>query len=233
MRYHPDMAADQPVMRRADRKRIELAEEMRAEIAAAAFAEFAERGYHQTAVADIAARVGVSSGTFYNYFKSKREILDHVVDAHLARAFGVLTADNAPDTPTTIEEYSAQAMRIAAALDEIFNEDPRVVRMLLFESTSIDPELTERILGLYDLAGQLVYGYLENGVRRGFFRADLDTHATAEALVGMVIATAVRSLRSSLDAGRRRTLHEAALRLILDGVRAAGSGDRGEHGASS
>ena len=40
---------DTPTLSRAERNRLQL----RADIIQAAFAEFAERGYHQTAIADI------------------------------------------------------------------------------------------------------------------------------------------------------------------------------------
>jgi AcrR family transcriptional regulator len=210
------VASEQPVIRRTERKRLELAAEMRTEVVEAAFAEFAERGYHQTAVADIARRMGVSQGTFYNYFKNKRDILEHVVEALVAQVMTALSAENAPEAPTTLEEYREQAIRIAQAVDEIFDADPRIARMLLLESTSVDPQLTDRVLGLFDLAGQVGAAYLENGVRRGFFRADLDIPNTADAITGMILASAIRALRSGLDAPARRALQEAVVRLLMD-----------------
>jgi AcrR family transcriptional regulator len=213
-------AGGEPTVRRAERKRAEQAAEMRHEIVEAAFAEFAARGYHQTAIADIAARMGVSPGTFYNYYKNKRDILDHVVNAVVKEFMGVLTDENAPDAPTTLEEYEAQAMRIAVAVDAIVDSDPRVARLLLFEATSIDPELSERILGLYDLMAQLAKTYLDNGVRRGFLRADLDTANTADAVTGMFVGATIRALRSDLGPDARRDVFAAHVRLLLDGVRA-------------
>jgi AcrR family transcriptional regulator len=210
----------EPTVRRAERKRAEQAAEMRGEIVEAAFAEFAARGYHQTSVADIAARVGVSAGTFYNYYKNKRDILDHVVNATVKELMGVLTDDNAPDAPTTLDEYRAQALRIAFGVDRIIDADPRIARLLLFESTSIDPELTDRVLGLFDLMGELAQGYLENGVERGFLRADLDTAGTANALTGLAMSATIRSLRSQLTRDERRKLFEAHVRLLMDGLRA-------------
>jgi AcrR family transcriptional regulator len=41
----------------------------------AAFELFAERGYEQTTVTDIAARAGVTERTFYRHFGDKREVL--------------------------------------------------------------------------------------------------------------------------------------------------------------
>ena len=44
-------------------------------LAVAALELFAERGYDQTTVADVAARAGVTERTFYRYFSDKREVL--------------------------------------------------------------------------------------------------------------------------------------------------------------
>lgn len=39
---------------------------------------FSKRGYHNTQVMDIVRAAGVSAGTFYNYFKDKREIYERI-----------------------------------------------------------------------------------------------------------------------------------------------------------
>jgi AcrR family transcriptional regulator len=203
-----------------ERQRAQMQTAMRAEIIDAAFAEFAERGYHQTAISDIAGRLAIGHGTFYRYFKNKRDILEHVVDDLVARVTRELSAENAPDVPTTLEEYREQAQRIADAVSAIFDADPRIARMLLFESTSIDPELTDRLLGVFDLSSQIAAAYLANGVKQGFLRADLDIEYTADAITGMTLATAIRALRSQLDGTERRRLQDAVIRLLVDGARA-------------
>jgi len=63
----------------------------------------------------------------------------------------------------------------------------------------------------------LIEGYLENGVRRGFLRADLDTAASADAVAGVTLALIVRARRTPLDLHERR--HRESIRLILDGMR--------------
>jgi AcrR family transcriptional regulator len=203
-----------------DRQRAQMQSAMRAEIVDAAFAEFSERGYHQTGIADIARRLEIGHGTFYRYFKNKRDILNHVVDDLVAHLTSALAAENAPGVPTNLEEYREQAHRIADAVGAIFEADPRIARMLLFESTSIDPELTDRVLGIFDLAGQVGVVYLRNGVEHGFLRADLDVESTADAITGMMLATAIRTLRTDVDTRARERMQEAVIRLLTDGARA-------------
>ncbi len=88
--------SEDPKLSRAERNRLQL----RADILQAAFVEFSERGYHQTAIADIARRLGIGHGTFYRYFENKRDILEHVIQdtalqltALLAAAFAMKTRD--------------------------------------------------------------------------------------------------------------------------------------------
>lgn len=204
---------------RAERKR----EETRREIIDAAFHCFAERGYHGTGIADIAAYLGMGHGTFYRYFQNKRDIVDHVIDELLGRVISALTTDNAPDAANTLEEYRAQVTRIADALTEIFYTDPRIPRFLLAGATGIDPELNQRMFGVLDTAAALTAGYLEHGVESGYLRADLDVEYTAQAINGLIIAGLLVGVRSqpvhSMTPEHAR-LNNAIQRLIFDGVRA-------------
>ncbi len=51
----------------------------------AARAVFAEMGYGATTVRDIIRRTGLASGTFYNYFKSKEEVFQAIMDESALR----------------------------------------------------------------------------------------------------------------------------------------------------
>jgi AcrR family transcriptional regulator len=218
------VSADEPTLSFAQRKQ----QALRDEIVDAAFAEFAQRGYHDTGIADIARRLGIGHGTFYRYFQNKRDILDHVVANLIERLLSALTEENAPDAATTLESYQEQTQRIALVVTEIFQDDPRAAQMLLFEATSIDVELTDRLLSVFDTAASLTAGYFENGMHHGYIRADLDTVASAEAVVGMMIAAVLNILRHPDDPDRHERFSAALLRLMLDGIIAPPASDPGE-----
>jgi len=192
-------------------------QQLRQEILDAAFDVFAERGYHDAGVADIAARVGIGHSTFYRHFESKRDILEQVITTLITRAASALNADNAPDAATTLPEYRAQVQRIAEALDEIAS-DLRVVRILLIEASGVDADLQQRVFGLFDFAINATAAYFNNGRDRGYLRADLDTTATAHAVVGMILGTAILGLKPDIDTNTRRLLIQAAVRLMFDGL---------------
>jgi len=197
----------------AERRRIQLREE----IIEAAIDVFAERGYHDAGVADIAERVGIGHSTFYRHFDSKRAILEQVVETVMARATAALAGDNAPAAATTLDEYRDQVHRIAEALDAIA-ADARVVRLLLVQAVSVDIALERRLFALFDLAVDLTTGYLDHGRDRGYLRRELDTAATARALVGMILGTALLGLSPELDRDNRTRTIQAAVHLMFDGI---------------
>lgn len=62
---------------------------------------FAENGYHATSISQIAAKAEISKGLTYNYFKSKKEVLDEIIKHGFNSIFenfdlnhdGILTKD--------------------------------------------------------------------------------------------------------------------------------------------
>jgi len=200
---------------RAERKKLEL----RRDIIETAFACFAEKGYHATGIADIAARLSIGHGTFYRYFENKRDIVDHVINELIERIIAALQEENAPEAADTLADYRAQTERIGEALGRIFLEDPRVPRMLLLEAPGIDPAMGERILDFFQLAATLTAAYLEHGVELGYLRADLDVDGTAQAINGMILGSALAAVRNP-DPDDQRRLSAAIRTVMYDGIAA-------------
>ena len=198
----------------AERRKAQLREE----IVDVAFAVFAERGYHQAGIAEIAERLGIGHGTFYRHFENKRAILDHVIDGVMARALQALVAENPPDAAGSLREYREQVHRIADALHALVNDDPRVVRLLLVQAGGIDADVEAKVFGMLDLAAQVTAAYLENGRERDFVRPDVDCRATAEALVGLIVGGNLLALRRPEDREAQEHYKEAAIALMFDGI---------------
>ena len=64
---------------------------------------FAELGYGETTVRDIIRKTGLASGTFYNYFKSKEEVFQAIMDENALRVRPRLRAERI--RATTFEEW--------------------------------------------------------------------------------------------------------------------------------
>lgn len=211
------MDPNPPTVTRAERKK----QELRREIVEAAFECFAERGYHATGIADVAARLGIGHGTFYRYFQNKRDIVDHVITDLMERVIASLAADNAPEAVSSLDEYRRQSARIGDALSRIFGSDIRVARFLLLEAAGIDAQMRERILDFHGTADQLTARYLDRGVRLGYLHADLDVASTATAINGMILAAVIAAIRDPRPKARER-LGIAIRRVMYDGIAAPG-----------
>jgi AcrR family transcriptional regulator len=193
-------------------------ERRRTEIIEAAYEVFADKGYHAAGIADIAARLEIGHGTFYRYFDNKRDILDHVVDYGVGRVLAMVVPDDLTEA-TTREELREQLTTLGTRIfTEVVDRDPRLPRMILFEVTAIDAELLQRVLGLLETVGALVSPLLQNGVRRGFLRADLDVDSAARALTGCVIAGLFALVRNSMSKKERARYIDTVVSMICDNV---------------
>ena len=124
----------------------------------AAIELFAERGYDDTTVAEIAERAGLTKRTFFRYFADKREVLfsgaEQLAEVWLAGVAGA-PAD-------------ADPMAMVAAgfepLAELFEERLEFAR-LRAQIIAANPELMEReLIKLQGLAGELKHALLVRGV---------------------------------------------------------------------
>jgi AcrR family transcriptional regulator len=195
----------------------DLTERRRQAIVAASYRVFASRGYRAATIADIATELGIGHGTVYRYFTNKRDILVNVLDLVLERITAAAVADD-PEAATTADEFHAQAGRIGQRLLKVFDRDPGGTRLLLFDAPDVDPVLAQRVRDVLDGFAEVTARYLENGIRRGFLRADLDVAASARAINGIMVGRALDPLHggSEIDPGR---FAAAVGSLVLDGVR--------------
>jgi TetR/AcrR family transcriptional regulator, fatty acid metabolism regulator protein len=97
---------------------------------------FVERGYHDTSMDDIAARVGIAKGTVYLHFASKEDLALALIEQG-ARAFAqrldaILASDGTPRAKLeAIFEgaYSAMGEGISQTFSAIFRNPEVIVRM--------------------------------------------------------------------------------------------------------
>jgi AcrR family transcriptional regulator len=111
----------------------------RGRLAKAAMELYAEQGFEQTTVAEIAARAGLTERTFFRHFADKREVLFYGMD----RLRDLLTraVADAPASATAMDAVGA-AFEAAGAM---FQENPERVR-LRDAIVSANAELREREL---------------------------------------------------------------------------------------
>ena len=120
-----------------------------------------------------------------------------------------------PTASEAVEEYRAQVERICAALFDLLDEQPELMRFFHRESLVVDPE---RLAGAMDGFSALTAPFLENGLRNGFLRGDLDVEITAQALVGIISEGTRRALHSPQPAEVRERWIAAGTALMFEGI---------------
>ena len=116
-------------------------DERRRQIVQAALELFAERGYGDVQLGDVAKAVGVTPNLLYHYFPGgKRELYVEVVRFGCEQTAGGMTTD--PDLPL---EQKTPA-NIAVYLDEMLAESP-VYLVVKRAGASPDPEVQELVEG--------------------------------------------------------------------------------------
>jgi AcrR family transcriptional regulator len=190
----------------------------RSQILEAAYEVFASKGYRDTAVADIAQKLGIGHGTFYRYFENKNDVFEQVLTAGLMRVAQSIASEDAASSDS-LEAYRAQVRRIGERMLDLLEKDPALPRLLFYEAMGISPELDEKIQRMWELSGTFTEAYLRNGKKRGFLRANLDVPMTALAVNAMIFEAGRRVVRAKDPAAARQRWVDALVSLMFDGIR--------------
>jgi AcrR family transcriptional regulator len=179
----------------------------RAALVEAAARLFAGQGYEKTTVADIAAAAGVSTRTFFSYFRAKEDVLFAGTDERLRAieaGFATVPAGN------PVEAMHAILERVLAASDDLAGPDRLAVMLTR-------PELQAQAMQRLLAAHRLIAGWLLRA-----FPGRLDdtlARAMAGAAVGALVGTVLGSIERGDPPGELREQLRRALTLLDDGLR--------------
>jgi len=166
------MIADTPATAPLDR---------RSQLLGVALTLFAEKGYHATSIADIIESASVARGTFYNYFKNKRQIfgqlLDHLFEDVMSVAFTI-------DTESA-EGVGQQVRRLIRGICSKMRENHSMARVLLEQAVGLDAEANAQLQAFYERIFGRLNDAIEDGQSRGIVREGNST-ALATCMLGMV-----------------------------------------------
>jgi len=151
----------------------------RALITEAAVDVFAEKGFHQARVSDIARRAGIADGTIYLYFKNKEDLLltifEEKMDLLLTRLGEALEGVEDPlERVRVFARFHFAQVRDNRSTAEVLQIELRLSNKFLKEYR---PEKLWAYLGVF---GQIV----REGQATGLFREDIDAFITSWAFFG-------------------------------------------------
>ena len=186
-------------------------EDKRTRILDAAIRVFAERGYHEARVGDIAEDAGVAHGLLYHYFASKDDVLRTIFVENWGQLIARFRTVEGAD-----EAAGEKLEGIAKILLRTWRNDPALVTVMVRE-VARSHQLQDRVDEVRE-AFAIVQRIVEEGQAEGVFRRDVDARLASwlfyggleEVLTGWVLG----QLPDSEDdvARAERTAVDVALR---------------------
>jgi AcrR family transcriptional regulator len=169
------------------KKRGRTVSNRREEILEVAAKLFASKGFEATSIRDIGNAAGILSGSLYHHFKSKEEMLHDL----LKRFVGKLVP--------MYEEVIAEGDEVSKTLHGLItaglkvsleNSPELTVIMLERKFLSRNPEFAYVNDVMLEVE-RIWYGVLQEGVRSGAFRKDLDVNLVLRLLMDLISSTVV------------------------------------------
>lgn len=189
----------------------------RRQIVEGAYEVFTSKGYHDTAIADIAAHLGTGHGTIYRYFDNKRDLLDHVIDLGVERIMNSLSIGDL-SVATSKADFRVQVTRLSDSFfSELVDSDPRLPRLLVAEAAAIDTEMLHRVFGMMETVVATLAAELEHAQSRGFLPVGLHPESAARSLLGSAVAGLfVEAREPGMSTAERRRYVDTLVSLLCD-----------------
>jgi len=160
------------------------------ELLDAALRVFAERGYRNTRIDDVAEAAGVTKGAIYHYFATKEELLLRAIESYHDRTFGAIDE-------ILRDAAGPVSARIRLMMRKAFGPtDPTGQRMtlaLILQGVRHDVPLAHRhwLRGGPIKGWRLLESLIEEGKSTGEFRADVDAEVAARVMIAGLITQLV------------------------------------------
>jgi AcrR family transcriptional regulator len=198
---------------RANKRQL-LREQREAQILDAAARVFAKNGYARATTREIAAEAGVSEGTIYNYFDSKRDLLIAMSSRMALESLEQL------DALPPREDVKAYVLALVKNRFHLLLKNIDLVRALMPEVLVDDDLRTAYIDEVLAPAIHYLGEYIESRTKVGVFR-EVNTHVVARAMIGSVMSFGFLWLQepSELEQLSREEVISEVVGLFLDGLR--------------
>ncbi len=128
---------------------------------------FIRHGIKRITMDDIAAHIGTSKKTIYQYFADKNEMVSEIFDKHICQS--------RVDCSSDIERSENAIHEVVLGSETFCATMQSVNRNVLFDLEKFHPEVYKRFLEYKnEFLYKLIYQNLERGIREGLYRNNLN-----------------------------------------------------------
>jgi len=147
---------------------------------------FSKGGYHNTQVMDVVRAANVSAGTFYNYFKDKRELYERITRENFD-AFRILILEIR--RPVNIWDRREQRDKLRATFTALFDfveTNPQLLTIMLRGGYGVDESFDIITWGSFTTFADDLAEDIQEWLNEGIIH-NINPHLFGHAVVGMAM----------------------------------------------
>ncbi|MFS0562692.1 TetR/AcrR family transcriptional regulator [Terribacillus sp. 179-K 1B1 HS] len=173
---------------------------------------FEHKGYSSTSMADIKNETNFSKGTIYYHFKNKEELYLYCIQRvsnEFIRNWDI-TSKN--------EKSNERKLYIWANLNNIMLQKP-IMNTIHEYIVSTNKDNYEAVVELYEPEFRIVSRILEDGIKSGEFKKDLQLDEVSVLLYNFITSLTNAELYGYRSNQEQKNLYKLAIDLILPGLK--------------
>lgn len=175
---------------------------------------FAKKGYHEASISDIIDHAGIARGTFYLYFKHKRDVFDHLLNEFLHQLdILIKPVEIQPDSPDPLQQLKDNISNVLNLIDR----QPQIAKILLHLSAGLDERSAVTAESFYNKVLEMIENALKVGIDIGIVRK-CNTKISAIIILGTVKEVANYLLVSHKNAPSIQEISDEIIQYGMNGI---------------
>jgi AcrR family transcriptional regulator/predicted DNA-binding transcriptional regulator AlpA len=155
-------------------------EKRKRQIRDAALKVFLEKGYQHARIQDITIAAGISTGTFYIYYRDKRDLFMDAIDELIKN-----TVKELEDAAAKEGDFLKAAVAVSQFYIENYGYFSGIINQLRGLMASAEPSAREKFIALHNSMADPIAREIRSAIKKGLIR-DVDPELLARAIMGMV-----------------------------------------------
>lgn len=176
---------------------------------------FATKGYNGTSMNDIVKDSGVSKGAIYSHFESKERLFLSLWEQQTLVGISQLRLMFSSDDTAVDKLLKVAEMTMASSCDCPREMGRMQIEFMVAASRMkpLEPDMQRRYKTIHDFIAEI----LEEGIKNGEFREDLDVESLTSILFAAVDGLGLHYATLDIEFDSKR-LQDTLLKVVLEGI---------------